>query len=139
MGLRTELAIERGAIATLRAQRLPRREQVQARARGAMRWSTQAKPRGRGACLRHCLARAIARAKQRTLSPCVSIGLLPRHKARKRDVVVGHDGLSRQMPPLPTLERSVCFPSVAPLRPRSSTPCAKSRTAAESCGPLTHP
>jgi len=43
----------------------------------------------------------------------------------------GHDGLSRKTA---GVERSVCFPSVAPLRPLPSTSCAKSRIAVTSCG-----
>ena len=52
----------------------------------------------------------------------------------------GHDGLSRktkrcrQSRHLFGVERSVCFPSFAPLRKQTSTSCAKSRIAVTSCG-----
>ena len=66
----------------------------------------------------------------RALRPCVRV--TPR-------LVRSHVLPPSLADPLPTHERLILFPSVAPLRPLPSTSCAKSRIAAESCGPPSHP
>ena len=85
-----------------------------------------------------CLSRSRGLMKPRVAGHEHLISAL-RHKGLMRDALAGHDGLSRQTGPLTHPRMFRLLSERCALRKLKSTSCAKSRTAAELCGPPSHP